>query len=75
MVVHMRHTRAHTANRRSHHALVRANLVVCKNCSALHMRHRVCTGCGVYRGRVVVDMVKKTERAQARLKKKEELRK
>jgi large subunit ribosomal protein L32 len=54
MVVRMRHTRAHTANRRSHHALKAINLVACKNCSALKTPHRVCDACGYYRGKKVI---------------------
>jgi large subunit ribosomal protein L32 len=53
MVVRMRHTRAHTANRRSHHALKAVNLVECKNCKALKTPHRVCDACGFYRGKKV----------------------
>lgn len=66
MVVHMRHTRAHTANRRSHHALKSARFVVCKDCGAKHLMHRVCEGCGKYRGRVVVDVLKKTAKKVAK---------
>lgn len=54
MVVRMRHTRAHTANRRSHHALKATNLVGCKNCGALKTPHRVCDACGYYRGKKVL---------------------
>ncbi len=60
MVVRMRHTRAHTANRRSHHALAGARFTACKDCGAKHLMHRVCMQCGKYRGRVVVDVLKKT---------------
>ena len=63
MVVHMRHTRAHTANRRSHHALKGARFVACKDCGAQHLMHRVCVQCGKYRGRLVVDVLKKTVKA------------
>lgn len=70
MVVHMRHTRAHTANRRSHHALKVARFVACKDCGAQHLMHRVCMQCGKYRGRVVIDVLKKkvkaTKKAEAR---------
>lgn len=54
MVVRMRHTRAHTANRRSHHALKAANLVACKNCAAMKTPHHVCDACGYYRGKKVL---------------------
>ncbi len=70
MVVHMRHTRAHTANRRSHHALKVARFVACKDCGAQHLMHRVCLQCGKYRGRLVIDVLKKkvkaTKKAEAR---------
>ncbi len=56
MVVRMRHTRAHTANRRSHHALKVANLVACKNCNAMKTAHRVCDACGYYRGKKVLQI-------------------
>ncbi|MHB1330524.1 MAG: 50S ribosomal protein L32 [Minisyncoccota bacterium] len=52
MVVRMRHTRAHTANRRSHHKL--SNPALSKDASgAVHLRHRAHPKTGVYRGRKV----------------------
>ena len=66
MVVRMRHTRAHTANRRSHHALKSAGLVTCE-CGAQRVSHRACPACGRYNGRVVVDLAAKT---QARMERK-----
>ena len=71
MVVHMRHTKGHTANRRSHHALKSARFETCPKCSAKHLMHRVCGNCGTYRGRTVIDTMKKT----LRLAKKAEARK
>lgn len=61
MVVRMRHTRAHTANRRSHHALKAKTLATCE-CGAVRVSHRACPECGRYRGRVVVDVAAKAKR-------------
>lgn len=66
MVIRMRHTRAHTANRRSHHALDGARLSKCAKCSALHTRHQVCTNCGTYRGKSVLKVVKSIAKTEKR---------
>lgn len=72
MVIRMRHTRAHTKNRRSHHALKAPALAVCKNCGSNHRPHHMCLECGFYKGRQVMDLeAKKTARAE-RIKAKEE---
>ena len=63
MVVHMRHTRSHTGNRRSHHAL-RANTIVTDTETKVpHLRHRASLESGTYRGRKVIDVVKKAGKA------------
>ena len=61
MVVRMRHTRSHTANRRSHHALISPRMSKCE-CGAMRSPHRACAVCGKYNGKVVVDMVAKAAR-------------
>lgn len=66
MVVRMRHTRAHTANRRSHHALDGARLSKCVKCEALHARHQVCTACGTYRGKAVLKVTKTIAKTEKR---------
>ncbi len=68
MVVRMRHTKSHTKNRRSHHALVATNFAKCENCGELKKRHTVCSKCGYYRGKQVLDLVKKTEKKQKKAK-------
>jgi large subunit ribosomal protein L32 len=70
MSVRMRHTRSHTKNRRSHHALSAPRLSTCANCGAAHLRHRVCPECGTYRGRAVIDVVAQKERKIERAKNK-----
>ena len=70
MVVRMRHTRSHTANRRSHHALVAQKLAVCE-CGAPRVSHRACAACGRYRGRIVVDFAAKASVKAAKRTKKE----
>lgn len=72
MVVRMKSTRSHTGHRRSHHALTDARLSVCKNCNAKHLRHRVCTGCGMYRGKVILDTKAKLDKKIKKAKKKKE---
>ncbi len=64
----MRHTRAHTANRRSHHALKGLALSTDKS-GASHIRHRA-TADGMYKGRSVgKDPVKKALKKQKKSKK------
>ena len=71
MVIRMRHTKSHTKNRRSHHALKDTNLTKCENCQDLKKRHTVCQSCGFYRGMKVIDLIKKTEKKQKKAKAKE----
>ncbi len=73
MVIRMRHTRAHTANRRSHHALKTPTLSTCKNCSALHRPHHMCLDCGFYNGKMVVDMKAKKDARDARINSKKDM--
>jgi large subunit ribosomal protein L32 len=68
MVVRMRHTKSHTANRRSHHAIASTSFTKCENCQALKRRHTVCATCGFYRGKKVLDLIKKAEKKQKKAK-------
>ena len=68
MVVRMRHTKSHTANRRSHHALVSLKVVKCTNCSAPQKSHNICATCGFYNGKKVLDLIKKVEKKQKKAK-------
>ena len=68
MVIRMRHTRAHTRNRRSHHALKETSLAVCGNCSAATRPHHMCLSCGFYNGRQVLDLGAAKVKRDARIK-------
>lgn len=70
MTVRMRHTRAHTGNRRAHHAIKGPQLSKCKECGSLHVMHKMCENCGKYKGRVVVDMQSKIAKKAERTKRK-----
>ncbi len=72
MVIRMRHTRGHTGNRRSHHALKTPTLSTCQNCGAKHRPHHMCLDCGFYNGKMVVDMKAKKEAREARINAKRE---
>ncbi|MFA5751299.1 MAG: 50S ribosomal protein L32 [Candidatus Paceibacterota bacterium] len=68
MVIRMRHTSSHTKNRRSHHSIKHGTFFVCENCKKEKKGHTVCSSCGYYRGRKVLDLVKKTEKKQSKAK-------
>ncbi len=71
MTVRMRHTRSHTANRRSHHALKEPSLSKCSHCGSRKQNHRLCEQCGFYKDRKVIDVVKQIEKKQKKIKEKE----
>ena len=47
-------------NRRSHDRIMMSNLAECANCGELLRPHHVCSSCGYYDGREVVDIVEVT---------------
>ena len=55
MVVRMRHTKGHSANRRSHHALKNRALTQSPE-GTVHPRHRVVLEGGTYRGRTMLNI-------------------
>lgn len=60
MSIRMRHTRGHTGNRRSHHALKNKNIVTDKESGNFRLPHRLDEATGMYRGKLIV-----TPRAKA----------
>lgn len=53
MSIRMRHTRGHTGNRRSHHALSATTAVKDKESGNLRLPHRVDEVTGMYRGKQI----------------------
>lgn len=53
MSVRMRHTRGHTGNRRSHHALSDQKVVKDKESGKLRLPHRLDESTGMYRGKQI----------------------
>ncbi len=53
MSVRMRHTKSHSKNRRSHHALKARVIVTDKESGALRLPHRLDESTGMYRGKLI----------------------
>jgi len=62
MSIRMRHTRGHTNNRRSHHALKNMNIVKDKESSNLRLPHHLDEATGMYHGKQIVTPKAKVER-------------
>ncbi|MFA6511845.1 MAG: 50S ribosomal protein L32 [Patescibacteria group bacterium] len=57
-----RQSKSRTARRRNNIRASRVQLVACTHCQQPRAPHRVCTNCGYYRGRKVVDVSKRAKR-------------
>lgn len=53
MSIRMRHTRGHTNNRRSHHAIAETNVVKDKESGNLRLPHKMDEVTGMYRGKQI----------------------
>ncbi|MBU2025611.1 MAG: 50S ribosomal protein L32 [Patescibacteria group bacterium] len=54
-----KHSKSRTRRRRSHQALKPKQLVKCGNCGKMKQNHTLCGNCGYYKGRQIVDPLKK----------------
>jgi len=66
-----RHTKSRRNKRRSHHALKARILNVCPKCGQSVLPHQVCLNCGTYKGREVIDVLKKLTKKERKAKEKE----
>ncbi len=51
-----RHSHSRTRKRRSHDALTPGTYSNCSNCGEPKQSHRLCAGCGTYKGRTVIKL-------------------
>ena len=70
MVVRMRANRSKTGMRRSHEAISGMRTSTCV-CGELRQSHRACPHCGMYNGKVIIDVVARAKRSTRRTKNKD----
>lgn len=70
MVVRMRHNRSQRGNTRSHHALKAQALSLCKDCGSPKLPHMICSVCGKYKGKQVLNVHTKIAKKEKKLKEK-----
>lgn len=51
-----RHSHSRTRKRRSHDALTPVSVSSCSKCGEPKLAHRLCAGCGTYKGRAVIKL-------------------
>lgn len=57
-----KHSKGRRNMRRAHHALQPRNLIACSNCGSMRLSHTVCSNCGFYEGREVVEIKKEKKK-------------
>jgi large subunit ribosomal protein L32 len=67
-----RHSRARQGKRRAAIRLAVAKTVICPNCKAPILAHKICRACGYYKGKMVLDLTKKTKKEKSNEEKKTE---
>ena len=70
-VPRMHHTKSRRNKRRLHIYLEPAALTLCKKCGKAVLPHTVCKNCGYYKGREVIDVMKKLTKKERKQKQKE----
>lgn len=70
-VPRQRHTKSRRNRGRSHQALKNLNLGVCSKCGQPVLPHTACKNCGTYKGREVLDVMKKLTKREQKKRQKE----
>lgn len=65
-----RHSKARGRNRRAHWKVDAPKLVECPQCKEPKLPHRLCSACGYYNGRLVLDFEAKKAKKEEKKKKK-----
>lgn len=71
MVVRMRHTKGHRNNRRSQQKLENPTFSKCSHCGEVKPPHIICSNCGYYNNRQVIDVLAKLDKKERKKKEKE----
>ncbi len=66
-----RKTKSRQGNRRGHIKLEEVKLNACPKCGKKVRAHTICLNCGTYKGKEVVDVLKKLEKRERKQKEKE----
>jgi large subunit ribosomal protein L32 len=62
-------TRSRKGTRRAHLALKQINFSICPQCKQLVLPHRICSNCGYYKGREVIEVKSKKVKGKTRRQK------
>lgn len=66
-----RTTKSRQLKRRQHIFLEKPNLTKCQKCGHLTLPHTVCSYCGYYRGKEVINVLEKLEKKERKKREKE----
>ena len=59
-----RHSRQRQGKRRAAIKLAVTKTVICPNCQAPIISHKICKHCGYYKGKMILDLTKKTKKEE-----------
>lgn len=66
-----KHTKSRRNKRRMHIFIKAPSLAVCSKCGKPVLPHTVCSSCGYYKGREVIDVLKKLNKKERKQKERE----